>query len=171
MSAGQAAPIIVAALFGDRDAGALNALRRAHYPAERNRLDAHLTLFHHLPPSILPELRQRLAAETRGVKRPGATIAGVMSLGQGTALRVESVELAAIRAHIADAFAGCLTPQDQAGWRPHVTIQNKVAPAEARKLKAAMEADFRPRPLAIAGLGAFYYRDGAWEAISRHMFA
>jgi 2'-5' RNA ligase len=171
LSAQEPAPVIVTALFGDEDAAMLNALRRAHFPPERNYLDAHLTLFHHLSPAMLPELRQRLSAETRRVARPAAMLTGVMSLGRGTAFRVESDALAAIRARIAEAFAGCLTPQDQAGWRPHVTIQNKVSPAEAKALKARIEADFRPRPLTIAGLGAWYYRGGPWEAISRHMFA
>jgi hypothetical protein len=64
-----------------------------------------------------------------------------------------------------------LTPQDRAGWRPHVTIQNKVEPAEARALQQALEADFRPRPLVIAGLASWWYRGGPWEPISRHMFA
>jgi hypothetical protein len=43
------APIIISALLGPEDFGWLNDLRRAHFPPERNQLDAHLTLFHHLP--------------------------------------------------------------------------------------------------------------------------
>lgn len=171
MSDSAAAPVIVTALFGAEDAAMLNGIRRAHFPPERNQLDAHLTMFHHLPPAMLPELKHRLTAETRGVARPDARLAGVMSLGGGTAFRVESGDLVAIRARIADAFTGCLTPQDQAGWRPHVTIQNKVTPAEAKALKARIDADFQPRPLAIAGLGVWFYRGGPWEGVSRHMFA
>ena len=44
--------IIVTATFGDGDNGWLQQLRRAHYPPERNRVPAHLTLFRQLPPSI-----------------------------------------------------------------------------------------------------------------------
>ncbi|RXZ34629.1 2'-5' RNA ligase family protein [Sphingomonas desiccabilis] len=167
------APIIVSALFGAADHAALDGLRRRHFPPERNQLPAHLTLFHHLPPHLAPELRQRLAAETRGIAAPRARIAGLRNLGRGVALRIESPELEEIRARLADAFAMLLTPQDRAGWRPHVTIQNKVEPAEARALLHALEADFRPRPrpLAIAGLASWWYRGGPWEPISRHMFA
>jgi hypothetical protein len=64
-----------------------------------------------------------------------------------------------------------LTPQDQAGWRPHVTVQNKVRPDVARTLLRALEADFTPRPVAIAGLASWWYRGGPWEPLSRHMFA
>jgi hypothetical protein len=165
------APIIVTALFGGADAAYLNDLRRRHFPPERNHLDAHLTMFHHLAPSLAPELKRRLNAETRGIAAPAARIGGVMSLGRGTAFRIESPDLEAIRARLADGFRGLLMPQDQAGWRPHVTIQNKVEPAAAKALKAQIDAGFTPRPLAIAGLGAWWYRGGPWEPLSRHMFA
>ncbi|MGK3899645.1 hypothetical protein ABI062_15425, partial [Enterococcus faecium] len=62
---GGPAPIIVSALFGDRDFAWLDGLRRAHFPPERNVLPAHLTLFHHLPPSVEHELRALLAQAAR----------------------------------------------------------------------------------------------------------
>lgn len=94
-----------------------------------------------------------------------------MNLGRGVAVRIESPELSAIRARLVDAFAPLLTPQDAAGWRAHVTIQNKVSPAVAKATLALLEADFQTRPVRIAGLAAWYYRGGPWELISRHMFA
>ncbi|UUL83225.1 2'-5' RNA ligase family protein [Sphingomonas qomolangmaensis] len=169
--AGPPAPIIVTAVFGGEDAAYLNRLRTEHFPPERNQLDPHLTLFHHLAPDLARELKQRLAAETRGIAAPDARIAGVISLGRGTAFRIESPALEDIRARLAEAFAPMLVPQDLAGWRPHVTIQNKVEAAVARALRQQMEADFAPRRLAIAGLAAWWYRGGPWEALSRHMFA
>lgn len=158
------------ALFGDADHAWLDGLRRAHYPPERNLVPAHLTLFHHLPPGIAPELKARLSAETRGVPPPRTRIAAIQNLGQGTALRVESAALEEIRARLADAFHGLLVPQDMAAWRPHVTIQNKVDPNEARQLQQALSDGFKPRPLALAGLAAWRYRRGPWEAVSRHPF-
>ena len=165
------APIIVSALFGPADHAWLDGLRRAHFPPERNQLAAHLTLFHHLPPSSAPELKRRLAELTRGRPAPVARAAGLVSLGRGVAIRIDSPDLAAVRAELADAFAGLLTPQDQAGWRPHVTIQNKVDPASATALLASLQPSFVPRPVAIAGLAAWWYRGGPWELLSRHMFA
>ncbi|MDB5712231.1 MAG: hypothetical protein JWL96_4301 [Sphingomonas bacterium] len=168
---GAPVPIIVTALFGAADAAWFDALRRQHFPPERNQLAAHLTMFHHLPPSLAVELKGWLASATRGVSAPRARIAGLVSLGEGVAYRVDSDDLVAIRARLADHFTGMLTPQDQAGWRPHVTVQNKVRPDVARALLRTLEAEFAPRPVVIAGLASWWYRGGPWEPLSRHMFA
>ena len=171
MTEGQLSPIIVSALFGRQDQAWFDALRREHFPPERNQLDAHLTLFHHLPPSAAPELKQRLTAATRGVAAPQARVGGLMSLGRGVAFRIDAPELVRLRAELAEAFAGLLTPQDAGGWRPHVTIQNKVAPPVAKLLLAELQRGFAPRTVEIAGLAAWWYRGGPWEPLSRHMFA
>lgn len=170
MSLRENAPIIVTALFGKADFAWLDALRRAHYPPERNRVPAHLTLFHHLPPTIEPELRRRLSAATRGIVSPAARIAGVLKLDGGVAFRVESPELEEVRDALADALRGLLVPQDQAAWRPHITIQNKAEPRAAAALHARLAADFAPRPLAIAGLAAWRYHDGPWEPLFDRRF-
>ena len=171
MSADAPAPIIVTALFGRQDQAWFDGLRREYFPPERNVLDAHLTLFHHLPPSAENELKHRLAQCTRGVPGPRARAAGLMSLGRGVAFRIEAPELVAIRRDLADAFAGLLTPQDAGGWRPHVTIQNKVSPSVAKLLLQSLSAGFAPREVEIAGLATWWYRGGPWEPLSRHMFA
>jgi len=164
-----AGPLIVTAELGPADFGWLNDLRRRHYPAERNQLPAHLTMFHTLPPSAEPELRDLLA---RTVVRPGprAFIAGVMDLGGGAALRIASDELDNIRAEIAERLAGLLTAQDRAGWSAHVTIQNKVPPREARKLIEALGSQFDRRPIKIAGLGLHHYLGGRWETLRTFPF-
>ncbi len=168
---GASAPIIVSALFGRSDAAFFDAMRREHFPPERNQLSAHLTLFHHLPPSIVDELKRRLIDETRTITAPEARVTGLISLGRGVAYRIDSPSLAAIRSRLAEAFGGLLTPQDAGGWRAHVTIQNKVTPQAAKVLLAGLNRDFRPHPVSITGLGSWWYRGGPWEPLSRHMFA
>ena len=165
------APIIVTALFCPADTAFFDDLRVRHFPPERNQLKAHLTMFHHLAPSLERELKQRLIGETKGVPAPDARIAGLMSLGRGVAFRIDAPALEDIRDRLADAFASLLTPQDRAGWRPHVTVQNKVEPVVAKALQADLERDFRPRAVRIAGLATWWYRGGPWEPLSRHMFA
>ena len=162
-------PLIVTALFAPGDDGWLQELRRTHYPAELNRVPAHLTLFRHLTPSLEAELSDRLAAATNAAS-PAAEIVGVMDLGEGTALRVESEALADIRDSLADAFHGLLTPQDQTSWRAHVTIQNKVPPRDARRLQQQLQTTFTPRPLAIRALASWRYLDGRWEPLKTHPF-
>lgn len=162
-------PIIVTAIFGDGDNGWLQEFRRLHYPPERNRVPAHLTLFHHLPPGVEGELGRRLATYA-STPAPIAMIAGVIDLGGGTAFRVASEELEDIRYDMRPAFHGLLTPQDAAPWRPHITIQNKVEPREARHLQQRLRAGFEPRPLHIRGLASWRYLGGPWEPIKTHIF-
>lgn len=164
-----AAPIVVTALFGPGDDGWLQELRRTHYPPERNRVPAHLTLFRHLPPSAETELAARLAAVT-GAPPPPAAIVGILDLGEGTALRIDSPALVQIRETLAEALHGLLIPQDQAPWRAHITVQNKVAPREARRLQQRLRAAFTPRPLAIRALASWRYRDGLWEPLRTNPF-
>ena len=144
-------------------------MRRTHFPPERNQVPAHLTLFHHLPPSLERELGQRLAVYA-ATPAPRARMSGIIDLGAGTAFRVESEELEDIREDMAQAFRGLLTPQDRALWRPHVTIQNKVEPREARQLQQRLRATFEPRPLSLKGLASWRYRGGPWEPIRSHVF-
>ena len=165
-----AGPLIVTAELGASDFAWLEGLRRRHYPPERNRVPAHLTLFHAIPPMLEGELAHRLAALAVDLPPPRATIAGLMDLGGGVAFRIVSDELDAVRAELADALRGSLTKQDALGWRPHVTIQNKVPPREARALIAELERDFAPRPLAMAGLAYHHYEGGPWRLGKRCPF-
>ena len=161
--------LIVTAELGPKDFAWADALRRRHFPPERNQLGAHLTIFHALPPSSEPEVRTRLAQLVRAPP-PAATIAGLMDLGGGVAFRVVSTDLDAIRDALADDLHGLLSAQDAAGWRPHITIQNKVPPKVSRELIRELERGFVPRPLSIAGLGLHRYLGGPWETLAVYRF-
>ena len=161
--------LIVTAELGAADFAWLDGLRRQHYPPERNQVPAHLTLFHALAPSAESELRGRLAGLAAG-PAPATRIAGIMDLGGGVALRVVSDDLDAIRAALADDLHGLLGAQDAGGWRPHITIQNKVAPKVARDLVRSLERDLQPRPLRIAGLAFHRYLGGPWERLGLFPF-
>jgi hypothetical protein len=164
-----AGALIVTAEIAPPDIAWLDRLRRAHYSPDRNALPAHLTMFHALPPSAEGEVRRslgRLAAEAP----PRASIEGLMNLGSGVAFRVASQDLDAIRRELADEFRGLLSAQDGGGWRPHVTIQNKVSAKQVRELLASLEHDFRPQPLGIVGLGLHRYLGGPWERLGSYSF-
>ena len=105
-----------------------------------------------------------------GASAPRARLAGIMDLGGGTAFRVESDELEDIREDLALALHGLLSAQDRGPWSPHVTIQNKVVPREARALQDSLRTTFLPRPLAIKGLASWRYSDGPWEQMRSYMF-
>ncbi|HVM38650.1 MAG TPA: 2'-5' RNA ligase family protein [Sphingomicrobium sp.] len=161
--------LIVTAELAPEDFAWLDGLRRRHFPAERNQLGAHLTMFHALPPSAEAEVRHRLS-QLASRPAPRAMIAGLMDLGGGVAYRIVSDELDAIRAELGEAMLGTLGAQDSQGWRPHVTVQNKVAPKVARALLAELERGFTPRPLGIAGLGLNRYLGGPWERLAVYRF-
>ena len=160
-----AGALIVTAELGPEDFAWLDRLRRAHNPPERNQVAAHLTMFRALPPSAEPELRSRLK-RMAAARAPAARIEGLMDLGGGVAFRVTSPDLERIRNEVANDLHGLLSAQDGGGWRPHVTIQNKVAPKAARVVIQMLERDFRPGALAIRGLGIHRYLGGPWEEIA-----
>ena len=164
-----AGPLIVTADFAPPDFAWLEGLRRAHYPAELNRVPVHLTMFQGLPPSAVDEVRRQLALNT-AAPAPRAVIAGLMNLGSGVAFRVVSDELEGVREAIADHFHGMLCAPDASGWRPHVTIQNKVPAKQAKALIDQLEDSLRARPLGIAGLSVHRYRGGPWETLSTYKF-
>jgi hypothetical protein len=164
-----AGALIVTAELGASDLAWLDRLRRIHYPLDRNRVPAHLTVFHALPPSAEAEVRSTLSRYSLE-KPPRAMIDGLLDMGAGVAFRVVSSDLDRIRAELSGDFHGLLSAQDAGGWRPHVTIQNKVSARESRALITELERDFRPRPLAISGLGLHRYVDGPWERITAFPF-
>jgi hypothetical protein len=164
------APLIVSAeLPGDIQAWA-ERLRQAHYPAERNRVAAHVTLFRALPPSCEDELREVLAATARSHSPIPAGLDGLLPLGPGTALKIASPVMLTLRAELAERFRGLLTPQDMAEQRLHITVQNKVSEREARALQSELAGTLCPRDFRFAGLGLHRYREGPWEFVKRWSF-
>lgn len=164
-----AGALIVTAEIGERDFAWLDQLRRANYPVERNQVAAHLTVFHALPPSAELELRRRLAEVTR-CATPRASIEGLMDLGGGVAFRIVSPDLDSIREELADELHGLLSAQDAGGWRPHITIQNKVTTKAARLLITSLERQFIARPLSITALGLYRYENGPWTRLGIYRF-
>ena len=161
--------LIITAELGPADFSQFQAERTRHYPPERNIVPAHLTMFHALPPSSEEEVRRRLAIAVQR-RPPPAVLAGMINLGNGVAYAIASDELQAIREELVEHFHGMLTAQDSARWRPHITIQNKVDPSEARSLHRTLLEDFRPRPIVIHGLALHRYLGGPWEGLARYPF-
>lgn len=146
-----------------------DGLRRQHYPPERNRLRAHVTLFHALPPSVEDELRQILG-DLAAAPPPEARISGLMKLGGGTALAVESPALVELHGMIAERMHGLLTRQDAQPLKLHITIQNKVTGEEARALQAELGATLQPLAFRFHAFGLYAYEEGLWRPIRTFAF-
>jgi 2'-5' RNA ligase len=99
-----------------------------------------------------------------------ALVRGPWSLGRGIAYRLASPELEAFRSDLADPFKAWLTPQDQAAFRPHITIQNKVDPQTAQSLLEDLQHAFEPFEVDVQGVDAWLYRGGPWEPLARVRF-
>lgn len=166
----QDAPIILTAKMGAEDQSFFNKLRDAHFPQERNYLKAHITLFHHLPPTHWREIKNYIIQLMSEYKPPQAHADRLLNLGGGVAFHINSPEMMAIRAMIAERLHGLLIPQDQAKPRLHVTVQNKVKSQEAKILFAQLSASFEVFPIELIGISAYYYRGGPWEEIGHWKF-
>lgn len=138
-------PLILTLGLDPESQDRLDALRRRHFPPERNHLAEHVTLFHHLPGDELDEVVGHVREVAR---RPPfeVPVEGVRSLGRGVALRLASAELLELRADLARRFAGWLGPQDRQRFAPHVTVQNKVSPERARALLETLTHDLAAAP-------------------------
>lgn len=147
-----------------------DGLRRAHFPAERNHLSAHVTLFHAFAPSLREELRPLLAGMAAAHAPVAGRVTGLMNLGRGTAIALDSPGMLALRQSIADRFHGALTAQDRHPPRLHITVQNKVTAEAARALQAELGPQVAPRDFAFPGLALHIYRGGPWEAAGQWPF-
>ena len=164
------APLIVTAVLPPDLHRWATRLRTAHFPPDRNFLEAHVTLFHALPPQYEQEVRDALAVEARECAPVAARLEGVLSLGGGTALAIGSPAMIELRDRMAERFHGLLTGQDQHRPRLHVTVQNKVTASEAKALQAELGAAIEPRDFAFSALALHRYRGGPWEAVRSYPF-
>ncbi|MBC6988873.1 2'-5' RNA ligase family protein [Hymenobacter sp. BT491] len=161
------APLILTLELDEKSAAFFNELRRQHFPRERNYLDAHLTLFHHLPGHRFSEISEALALRCRAQPIIALAVTGVQFLGRGVAYALDSHELQQLHQELQAQWLPDLTPQDQQKRRPHVTIQNKVAPEVARLLYQQLTAEFAPFEALGTALQLWEYRGGPWKALRR----
>lgn len=145
-------------------------LRQDHFPPERNHLPAHVTLFHHLPGEEERAVRDALADEAAGQAPVAVRVEAPRFIGRGVAYDLAAPDLARLRGRLARRFDAHLTPQDRQGYRPHVTVQNKVEPVRARALHAALAAEFSPRRFEAPGLLLWRYLGGPWERLAEIPF-
>lgn len=156
-------PLILTADMESAAAAKFEALRRRWFPPERNIVPAHITLFHQLPGSEFEGVISRLRMLARVNPPPLVEVTGLRSLGGGVAYKLRSPGLEALHADLVDGFGPLLTLQDRQGYRPHLTVQNKVTSAVARATLAELEASFVPFAFEVTGVAVWRYLNGPWE--------
>lgn len=166
----EALPLILTLDFDAPTFARFDGERRRHFPEALNRIPAHATLFHHLPGALEPGVIETVASLARTVPPPEVAVTGLRFTGRGVAYVLASEALSDFRARLAGRFAPHLTAQDRQGWRPHVTVQNKVSPEAARALHADLQHGFRPFRFAAPATALWRYRGGPWEALAKLPF-
>lgn len=163
---GPGAPLVVTLALPDDVQDRLDALRREWFPSGRTAVGAHLTLFHAVPGDLEERVRADLA-DVAGAGPVALRFSAVMSLGRGAAYAVDSPDLARRHAELQDRWRPHLTRQDQQRLRAHVTLQNKVEPAVARRTVDALRTAFSPSDVEAPGFDLWRYDGGPWTHLAR----
>ncbi len=155
-------PLILTAAFDDNSQRYFNEKRKQYFPPHINYIDAHLTLFHQLP---MDESRVSAALQAAcATQKPVPLfITAPVSIGKGVAYKVESKELAAIHKMLVQEWSSFLIPQDKQKLYPHVTVQNKVTPAESQRLLKVLQEEFVPFTAYATALVLWKYLNGPWQ--------
>ncbi len=157
-------PLVLTLTLDEATTKFFNQLRQRHFPAERNYLEAHLTLFHQLPSVEADRLVSELDSVSQQYRPLKLVVKEVRLLGRGVAYRLESSLLQQLHRQLQKQWRAYLTPQDQQKLWPHVTVQNKVSPDEAKRLHAQLSEGFAPFEATGTGLHLWEYQGGPWES-------
>jgi len=162
-------PPLILTLSIEKDASLyFNSLRKSYFPADRNHIDAHLTLFHALPnqDTVISSVKDVCARQKQfilSVKEP-------VSIGKGVAIKIESNELLQLHKVFQNQWQEFLSPQDKHKLWPHITVQNKVPATEAKKLLKELQTTFVPFVASAQGLQLWEYLGGPWKFVEEFSF-
>lgn len=145
-------------------------LRRKYFPPQRNFLAAHVTLFHHLPGDKLVEITSNLEEISDQTVIFSLEFTKWRFLGKGSAMAIESAELLRLRTRLSKLWEADLTAQDRQKFQPHITVQNKVAPGEARLLFEKLSTDWQTQTGFGEGLTLWHYVAPEWELEREFLF-
>lgn len=164
----QDAPIIVTLQIDVQSHDYFTKLRNEYFPRQINFLEAHLSLFHHLPSheALIQQVLQDCS------KRPSFNIdvISVKNIGNGAAFIIASPELQSMHKSMQQSFQAFLIPQDKQKLWPHITIQNKVDSITAKRTTELLNQDFNPFTTQAIGLIEWYYLSGLWEKKTQYLF-
>jgi hypothetical protein len=162
-------PLILTAVLDPASQARFEAARQALFPPQRNQVPAHVTLFHQLPGAEEVAVLRGVSTACESPASPFATT-GLRFLGFGTAYMLEMPGIGAVRQQLARAWDGWLTAQDRRPWSPHVTVQNKAPPDEAKRVHAALLAAFEVERGFVVGLAVWRYLGGPWSLLGSYPF-
>ena len=166
---GDERPLVVTLQLDDAARERFDLERAALFPPGRTSVGAHVTMFHALPAYLREDVEAQL--DRLAATAPFAVeVAGLLPLGRGVAYRLVAEEAQGLHERLQDRWRPHLTRQDAQPFRPHVTVQNKVAPEVARATLERLRAAFRPEVTQAVGLELWRYEGGPWTLLRRWRF-
>ncbi len=162
--------LIVTALLDAASQARFDRERQLHFPASINFLRAHVTLFHALPGENLDSVARTLADICSAHAPAPFETTGVRSLGRGVAYDLHMPDIVRLRERLATHWRDWLTPQDRQGFRPHITVQNKVSSDVAKSLLFALRAAYAHWCGEVQGLSLWRYENGPWMSLEDMRF-
>lgn len=162
-------PMIVTLELDEEHQAFFNEQRKAYFPAHRNYLDAHLTLFYHLPVTEEAAITPVLQAAAR---RPPMTLQvdAPYNMGIGVAYGVMSEALQQLHTGMQLQLEPWLGRQDRKVLWPHITIQNRVTAFKAQLLYDKLRAGFEPFDITAKGFRTWLYFYGPWKPLAYYPF-
>lgn len=165
-----ASPLLVTLTLDEESFTFFNALRKQYFPPALNFLNAHLTLFHHLPYGEI-SIKQHLQ-EWSMVQPPlELLVAEIKSIGKGVAYKIDCPALQSMHRTMQNKWQRWLSPQDSQKIWPHVTIQNKVSPLVTKQTLKELQPAFTPFAATGTGFTLWSYEGGPWEFVEEFLFA
>ena len=161
-------PLIVTLKLDEASQQYFSELRKAHYPAHVNYIDAHLTLFHRLP-SNKTIITDALAALNK-YEPFSMEVTGIRNMGKGVAFTLKSRKLHNLHIELQQKFTKFLIRKDRQILWPHITVQNQVTANKAQKLFEQLNTDFKPFIITAAGISTWLYQKGPWEHEGDYLF-
>jgi hypothetical protein len=156
-------PLILTLALEEKAFLFFNSLRKIYFPPERNFIDAHLTLFHHLPndPLVIDAVKsysEDHAAFELNVTEP-------VLIGNGVAYKIACDPLVQFHKQLQQKWTHFLIPQDKQRLWPHVTVQNKVPSEDAKQLLLFLQQNFSGFATQGTALQLWEYHRGPWKLL------
>lgn len=165
----EASPLILTLALNEEAFAFFDSLRKKYFPPERNFLQAHLTLFHHLP-AHEESIEETIFRCTSAQPILSLDVTDVVSIGKGVAYKIECHDLVQLHKQLQYKWQAWLTPQDKQKLWPHVTVQNKTSPAIAKETLEVLKESFQPFTAYGTGLTLWSYEGGPWQFLKTFPF-
>ena len=140
----------------------MTALRNQYFPANLNKLEAHIALFRALPGSRLDTISADLEDAAQSHKPFPIKTTKAFVMGHGVAMHVHAPEAGEIFERLKERWGGFLSKQDQS-FRAHYTVQNKVERYVAERSLQKVQQTFHGSEGIVSGLALYRYDRGFWR--------